>query len=176
VKAITVRDAKAGDLGRLIELYDELAEGDPARTPGDAASVRPTMGQILTDSDHHLCVASVSGTVVGAAEMIVVPSLTHRGRPWAMIENIIVDGSTRGNGVGTRLLEHLLAIARARLLQGSTALWQAAHRCSPAVSAARFSVRGRWLQAVLRRNADGHRTVNGDLAIRAPGSRLLTFC
>lgn len=109
-----MRDAEAGDIEQLLELYQELAEGDPARTPPDAASAQATVRQILTNSDHHLCVASVNGTVVGAAQLIVVPNLTHHGRPWAVIENVIVKSSARGNGAGTRLLEHLLAIARSR--------------------------------------------------------------
>ncbi len=114
MSTITVRDAEAGDLDQLLELYQELAEDDPARTPRDAASARPELSRILSDGDRHLCVASANGNVVGAAELIVVPNLTHRGRPWAVIENVIVKGSARGKGTGTRLLEHLLAIARAR--------------------------------------------------------------
>jgi ribosomal protein S18 acetylase RimI-like enzyme len=114
MSTITIRDAETDDLGQLLELYKELAEGELARTPRDAASARPTLSQILADRDHHLCLACVNGTVAGAAELIVVPNLTHHGRPWAVIENVIVMGSARGTGVGTRLLEHLLAIARAR--------------------------------------------------------------
>ena len=114
MSTITVRDAETADLGQLLELYQELAEGDPARTPGDATSARPTLSQVLTDSDHHLCVASVNGTVVGAAELIVVPNLTHHGRPWGVIENVIVKSSARRNGAGTRLLEHVPEVAHAR--------------------------------------------------------------
>jgi ribosomal protein S18 acetylase RimI-like enzyme len=114
MSTITVRDADADDIGRLLELFQELAEGDPARMPADPATARAALSRILTDSDHHLCVASVNGTVVGAAELIVVPNRTHHGRSWAVIENVIVIGSARGNGIGTRLLKHLLAIAQAR--------------------------------------------------------------
>lgn len=113
MSTITIRDAELGDVGQLLELYRELAEGDPARSPGDVATARSALSLILGESDHHLCVASVNGTVVGAAELIVVPNLTHHGRPWAVIENVIVNGSARSNGAGTRLLEHLLAIAHA---------------------------------------------------------------
>ena len=109
-----MRDAEFGDLDQLVHLYDELAEGDPARGPENASAARPTLGQILSNPRHHLCVASVNGMVVGAAELIVVPNLTHHGHSWAIIENVIVKGSARRNGAGTRLLEHLLAIARAQ--------------------------------------------------------------
>lgn len=109
-----VREAEVDDLDRLLELYWELAEHDPARTPANAASARGPLSRILGDDDHHLCVASADGSLVGAAELIVVPNLTHQCRPWAVIENVIVMPSARGNGAGTLLLERLLAIAHAR--------------------------------------------------------------
>jgi GNAT superfamily N-acetyltransferase len=108
---ITVRDAEHPDVNQLLELYRELAEGDPARAPGDAAAARSALSPILSDGNHHMCVATANGRVVGAAELIVVANLTHHCQPWAVIENVIVEQSARGNGTGTQLLEHLLTIA-----------------------------------------------------------------
>ena len=67
---------------------------------------------IASDRAGHLCVATDGDNVVGAAELIIVPNLTHRARPWAVIENVIVNESIRGRGVGTALLEHLIDLAR----------------------------------------------------------------
>jgi GNAT superfamily N-acetyltransferase len=68
---------------------------------------------ITSDRARHLCVATDGDEVVGTAELIVVPNLTHQARPWAVIENVIVGDATRGRGAGAALLEHLVDLARA---------------------------------------------------------------
>lgn len=108
-----VRNAEERDLEQLLRLYWELAEGDDARAPADADASRQTFTAIASDDSRHLCVAAVGDGVVGAAELIIVPNLTHHARPWAVIENVIVDEANRGRGAGAALLEHLIDIARA---------------------------------------------------------------
>jgi GNAT superfamily N-acetyltransferase len=41
-----------------------------------------------------------------------VQNLAHRGQPWAVVENVAVHESVRGQGIGTLLLEE--AVRRAR--------------------------------------------------------------
>jgi GNAT superfamily N-acetyltransferase len=60
-----------------------------------------------------LLVADDDGRVIGTADMIIVPNLTHDGRPWAMIENIIVQPERRRSGVARSLLDEVFARARA---------------------------------------------------------------
>jgi ribosomal protein S18 acetylase RimI-like enzyme len=108
-----VREAEERDLGQLLGLYDELAEGDAARAPAKADVSREMFLAIVKDQSRHLCVASLGNDVVGAAELIVVANLTHHSRPWAVIENVIVSNAMRGRGAGTAMLEHLVDLARA---------------------------------------------------------------
>lgn len=108
-----VRQAEERDLERLLGLYGELAEGDAARAPAGADVSRDVFTTILSDRSRHLCVATDADAVVGAAELVVVPNLTHGARPWAVIENVIVTEAIRGRGAGTALLEHLIDLARA---------------------------------------------------------------
>jgi hypothetical protein len=42
---------------------------------------------VVAESDHE---------VVGALTMAVVPSFTYEGRPWAIIENVVVAREQRG--------------------------------------------------------------------------------
>jgi ribosomal protein S18 acetylase RimI-like enzyme len=71
----------------------------------------------------------VDGDVVGTADLVVVPNLTHRGEPWAVLENVIVTSSHQRMGVGSALLEHLIDVARAarcckiQLLSGKHRTW-----------------------------------------------------
>lgn len=113
MSSFQVREAAERDLGRLLRLYSELAEGDAARVPADANASREVFMAIASDRSRHLCVATDDDdNVVGAAELIVVPNLTHRSRPWAVIENVIVSETIRGRGAGTALLEYLIDLAR----------------------------------------------------------------
>jgi ribosomal protein S18 acetylase RimI-like enzyme len=81
--------------------------------PADAELSLQVLASIISDPARHLCVATEGAIVVGAAELIVVPNLTHGARPWGVIENVIVTEAFRGSGAGTALLEHLLELAQA---------------------------------------------------------------
>lgn len=113
MSSFQVREAEQRDLEQLLGLYRELAEGDAARAPVAADASRGVFTAIASDRTRHLCVATDGDDVVGAAELIVVANLTHRARPWAVIENVIVSQAIRGNGAGTALIQHLIDIARA---------------------------------------------------------------
>jgi GNAT superfamily N-acetyltransferase len=41
-----------------------------------------------------------------------VPNLSHKGRPWAQVENVIVDASERGAGYGEQMMRFALDAAR----------------------------------------------------------------
>lgn len=60
-----------------------------------------------------LVVAVLDGHLVGTADLLVLPNLTHHGKPWALVENVIVTGAARRTGVGRELVEHLIELARA---------------------------------------------------------------
>ena len=48
----------------------------------------------------------------GSLSLIIVPNLTHVGRPYAIIENVVVDASERGAGHGEALMRHAIEEAR----------------------------------------------------------------
>ena len=110
---VRIRPACEGDLGALLALYQELAEGSPIRAPADHDRSRPVFKAILNDPARHLYVAAIGATTVGSAEMLIVANLTHRARPWAVIENVIVTAPARRQGAATALLRQLVKIASA---------------------------------------------------------------
>ena len=101
------------DLDALLSLYDELADSRITAAPSDRESSEPLLAEILADPARHLILATVDSRVVGTADVLVVANLTHRGRPWAIVENVIVAEAERGTGVGKALMEHLIELARA---------------------------------------------------------------
>ena len=109
---LVVRRASESDLGALLLLFDELAGKKITAAPGDRDRSRPILTEILADPRRELAVAVVDGELVGTADLLVVPNLTHRGEPWAIVENVIVSGAARRKGVGRALMGHLLKMAR----------------------------------------------------------------
>jgi GNAT superfamily N-acetyltransferase len=111
--SVVVRRASQSDLAALLSLYDELAGSKLTAAPGDRSSSEPLLAEILADPRRELTVALLDGRLVGTADLLIVPNLTHRGRPWAIVENVIVAAGAQRRGVGQALLGHLIEVARA---------------------------------------------------------------
>ena len=56
-------------------------------------------------------VAEAGGRIAGSATLIIVPNLTHQGRPYAIVENVVVDQTQRGGGIGELLMRHAIEAA-----------------------------------------------------------------
>lgn len=111
--SVAVRRASAADLDALLSLYRELAGQKATAAPADSATGKSVLEQILADQTRELAVAVLEARLVGTADMVIVPNLTHRGEPRAVIENVIVTRSDQRRGIGRALMEHLIAVAKA---------------------------------------------------------------
>ncbi len=111
--SVVVRRASQSDLGGLLSLYEELAADKVTAAPGDRASSESVLAEILADPRRELAVAEADGRLVGTADLLIVANLTHRGEPWAIVENVIVTSPARRLGVGRALIGHLIELARA---------------------------------------------------------------
>ncbi len=110
---LTMRRATRRDIPALLHLYGAFAAayGDEpaALSPGEADAI---FDRIDADANQALLVAECDLRVIGTLVLVVVQNLAHRGQPWAVIENIVVHESVRGQGIGTLLMEE--AVRRAR--------------------------------------------------------------
>ncbi len=113
VADVEVRPAQMQDLGALIQLYAELAGDEASAAPGDLKGSKSTLEAILAQSGRHLLVGLSGEEVVGTADLVVVPNLTHRGTPWATVENVVVASSMRRQGIARALFAEIQEIARA---------------------------------------------------------------
>ncbi len=109
---LEVREAQLADLDALVELYAELSEGVPSAAPGDLMSSRTALEAILEQSGRHLLVCLREGEVVGSADVVIVPNVTHRGTPWAIVENVVVALVARRQGIGRALFTRITELAR----------------------------------------------------------------
>lgn len=104
-----VRSAGAADLRALLSLYVQLSL-ENAGTP--LSEGEASLEAILANDGMRLLVAELGGRVVGTVTLVVVPNLTHGGKPWAQVENMVVEEGLRERGGGRQLIEECLRIAR----------------------------------------------------------------
>lgn len=111
---LTIRRATEADLPRIVELLSQLALGDDRDSPVEPLpdSYRAALHDIEADTRQQLLVAEAGGHVVGTATLGIVPNLSYRGRPWAFVEGLVVDGFRRRKGYGEALMRYAIEEAR----------------------------------------------------------------
>ena len=130
-----IREAVEADLPRLAELLFQLSQqgGRPegaARPVGDGE--RAALQALQSDPRSTCLVLEVDGRVEGTLTLYILPNLSHGGRPAAIVENVVLDGPSRGRGYGRLLMQEAEARAKAhgcyRVALTSNRRRTAAHR------------------------------------------------
>lgn len=116
------REAGPDDFEQVMRLYRQLNPDDPVLIDGsDAAAFE----QILRTPGLHLFVLEADDLVIATTYLNVIPNLTRSASPYAVIENVVVDESLRGKGLGRQIMAGTLQAAwdagcyKAMLLTGS---------------------------------------------------------
>ena len=100
-----VRKAVEPDFERIIELYRQLQPTDPILSDG---TDRAVFGEILSSPWLRLFVLEDRGRIESSCYLNVIPNITRSARPYAVIENVITDASSRRRGYGKRVVTHAL--------------------------------------------------------------------
>jgi len=108
---VSIRKAEARDLADLLAVLSQLAPLDPPLDSG-SDTIRRAWGEIQSQPLREVLVAEAGGQVVGTVDWYLTPNLTHGGRPYVTIENFVVDSAHRRQGVGTALLNAVIAEAK----------------------------------------------------------------
>ena len=112
---MSIRDATEADLPRLVELLAQLTLDVPREDVGPPLPgvYLDAFRRIDADATQRLLVLEVDGRIVGSLALFITPNLTHRGKPFATVENVVVDESERGAGYGRQLLAFAIEEAKA---------------------------------------------------------------
>jgi N-acetylglutamate synthase-like GNAT family acetyltransferase len=117
----TVRLATAADHDAVLGLVEKLGHVVPV----DSAAFSTGFARVIDDTPRTLVhVAEVDGTVVGYA-LTTINTLLYTNGPSAQLQEIVVDDSMHGSGVGTRLVR---AVEAACVDNGVTQLTVASRR------------------------------------------------
>jgi len=123
---IEIRQAVEADLQLLQELLEQLFSIEQDFQP-DAQRQLRGLRLLLEDPQAALFVAERSGRPVAMATLQILIS-TAQGGPVGLVEDVVVDESLRGRGIGRLLLEHLEAWAWERGLTRLQLLADSANR------------------------------------------------
>ncbi len=111
---IKFRRAAGADLARIVEMLADDALGRARESVAELGPYEAAFRDIDGDERQVLLVAEQGGRVVGTAQLSFLPGLSRRGALRAQIEAVRVDSGVRGVGLGTRLIEECVRLARER--------------------------------------------------------------
>jgi GNAT superfamily N-acetyltransferase len=107
---VRIRKASDADLAGVLALYAQ-----PEMDDGDVLSVEQATG-ILRRFDQYpdyvLYVAEEDGRIVGSFALLIMDNLGHLGAPSAIVEDVVVDPTQHGHGIGRAMMR--FAIERAQ--------------------------------------------------------------
>ncbi|MDR0780385.1 MAG: GNAT family N-acetyltransferase [Pseudomonadales bacterium] len=103
-----IRLARVNEILAVVELY--RGYGRPPDHAIDLVELENRFDQI--NRSGYVAVAVVGAAIVGTYSMYFCSNLAHGGRPFAIIENVIVASKARRQGIGRALMAHAQQSAR----------------------------------------------------------------
>jgi ribosomal protein S18 acetylase RimI-like enzyme len=109
-EALTIRPASEADLPAVLALYAQPGMDDGTVMP--LADAKAVFARFARYPDYTLYVAEADGAVVGSYALLIMDNLGHLGTPSAVIEDVVVTPDRQGGGIGRRMMQHALDVAR----------------------------------------------------------------
>jgi len=94
-------------LDALYELYQEISE----ETPLSKELAGDRLRSIRAQHYYRVYLGFLEGQPVCTYSILIAPNLNHGGKPWAVVENVVVSRAWQGRGLGRTMMEHAMAQA-----------------------------------------------------------------
>ena len=126
---LTIREASEADLPGVLALYGQPdLDNGVVLSPDEARAV---YAQFARYPHYKLYVAEQGGEIIGSYAFLLMHNLGHLGAPSAIVEDVVVDPSAQGHGVGRAMMRHAVEEARTlgcyKLMLSSNAKRERAH-------------------------------------------------
>ncbi|MBK7502342.1 MAG: GNAT family N-acetyltransferase [Polaromonas sp.] len=99
------------ELEQVLSLYDEY---EREKSPWPSKQEQQNIFEQLRNSGGCVLVAVLESSVVGTCTLNVCPNFSWSGRPYAIIENVIVTRTQHNKGIGKALLSHAANLAESK--------------------------------------------------------------
>jgi GNAT superfamily N-acetyltransferase len=101
IPPLAIRPVTPSDLRQLLELYRHL---NPDDVPAAAEDAREIFTQFTSQRGSIIFAGFIGDALVTSCTLIVIPNLTRRGTPYALIENVVTREDHRRAGHGQTVL------------------------------------------------------------------------
>ena len=106
---LTYRTATEEDVAELLRLYGQLSSG---RSGLSGARLRMLLRKLASYPDYAVYLALDEGAVVGTFALLIMDALGDRLAPAGVVEDVVVDSSRRGRGIGKAMMEFAMEKCR----------------------------------------------------------------
>jgi GNAT superfamily N-acetyltransferase len=122
---LVFRRARRDDLAAIVAMLadDHLGATREQIAEPMPAGYRAAFDAIDGDENQLLLIAEQRGSIVGTLQLFFLPGLSYQGAWRAQVESVRVAGDRRGEGIGRKMMAHVIALAMQRhchLMQLST--------------------------------------------------------
>jgi GNAT superfamily N-acetyltransferase len=115
MSSVTFRPARSGDLAVIIALLSDDKLGVNRESfEGNSQAYEQAFAEIDGDPNNMVYVAEDDGRVIGCLQVTFIANLTFKGGRRALVEAVRVADSHQGQGLGKRLMEYVIDLARER--------------------------------------------------------------
>ena len=107
---VTIRTAKEGDCPAIFELIKELAKFENAANQVDITTETLRNDGFKKNPSYHCIVAESNNSIIGMA--LFYPRYSTWKGPYLYLEDLVVSDESRGQGIGSALLNTVINEAR----------------------------------------------------------------
>ena len=109
-----LREARRDEVRQIVEMLIDDRLGKGRESLDDLTPYLKAFDAIAADPFNTQYVWEENGEIVACLQLTVIPGLSQKGAWRAQIESVRVKASTRGTGVGHKLMQAIEVIARER--------------------------------------------------------------
>jgi N-acetylglutamate synthase-like GNAT family acetyltransferase len=110
-----IRKARLSDLNALLHLYDHLRGGLSyiKRKPMlPTARHKRALATMIKDKHVQVLVCESRGRVLGTCTLYILDRVYWQGRPWGILDSIVVAPEAQGRGTGTQIIRHAIKLCK----------------------------------------------------------------